>query len=171
MKYIVFWILLFAVIFLLVRIFILWQKKKVYGAQAVSFMALKILRDFSQSGQSTPSSADVFCFDESDALVQYILSYKFYSIRNPKTHARLYQDKMENKYNSQKFNLGYLAILHGLLELYNSTNRNAPLEDKYRGIYLLCVEKLFGKESKYLSLADSFCMETTRILLAEAIAF
>ena len=105
MKYIVFF-LLFAVIFLLVRIFILWQKKKVYGAQAVSFMALKILRDFSQSGQSTPASADVYCFDESDTLVQYILSYKFYSIRNPKTHARLYQDKMENKYNSQKFNLG-----------------------------------------------------------------
>lgn len=165
MKYIVFWILLFAVIFLLVRIFILWQKKKVYGAQAVSFMALKILRDFSQA------SADEFCFDESDALVQYILSYKFYSIRNPKTHARLYQNKIESKYNSQKFNLGYLAILHGLLELYNSTNRNAPLEDKYRGIYLLCIEKLFGKESKHLSLADSFCLETTRILLAEAIAF
>lgn len=164
MKYIVFF-LLFAVIFLLVRIFILWQKKKVYGAQSVSFMALKILRDFSQA------SADEFCFDESDALVQYILSYKFYSIRNPKTHARLYQNKIESKYNSQKFNLGYLAILHGLLELYNSTNRNAPLEDKYRGIYLLCIEKLFGKESKYLSLADSFCMETTRILLAEAIAF
>ena len=62
MKYIVFF-LLFAVIFLLVRIFILWQKKKVYGAQAVSFMALKILRDFSQSVQNSPNSADVFCFD------------------------------------------------------------------------------------------------------------
>lgn len=170
MKYIVFF-LLFAVIFLLVRIFILWQKKKVYGAQAVSFMALKILLDFSKSCQSTLASADVFCFDESDALVQYILSYEFYSIRNPKSHARLYQDKMEKKYNSQKFNLGYLAILHGLLELYNSTNRNAPIENKYRGIYLLCIEKLFGKESNLRSLADSFCLETKRIILAEAITF
>lgn len=170
MKYIVFF-LLFAVIFLLVRIFILWQKKKVYGAQAVSFMALKILRDFSQSVQNSPNSADVFCFDESDALVQYILSYKFYSIRNPKNHSRLYQEKFESKFNSQKFNLGYLAILHGLLELYAFENRNAPIEDKYHEIYILCIEKLFGKKSKFLSLADSFCLESKRILLAEAIAF